>query len=332
MKSTTGKKKADKLKKSEQTGTQAAFENNHSPNSREQGVVVNLTGNDESATDLASVLEDERREELRRLSENILDDGKIEAPKRRMRKVAEPNGMVELSDDLMQSPLKMQYALLLALLLRSKGTAKFSAKDLETVDSDYNIVFARTLDGRSLEVTVVSSTSGILKSPEHGNAEAAWTQQGAADRLGAIGGYGPPPAPNLQPGPETLGSLDAEIDSLLTKEKSYAEQGLRLPSNLAIHLQNLQAQRLEAEVALGAAYLGPRKVPTKVQEIPVRAPAVEQPKDGSRPYQFPFETGNSPATAQPVDLTAMSRTLLLKDNQIAEEQAQAIERQQQQES
>lgn len=104
-----------------------------------------------------------------------LDQGAVRSPsepvvkerRRRNRAATPPPAIepIELAAEFVSDTPRMQYALLLALLLRMNGAAKFTREDMSHNDADYNIVFSRTLDGQHLEVTVVSSQSGIIRSP-----------------------------------------------------------------------------------------------------------------------------------------------------------------------
>lgn len=117
----------------------------------------------------------------------------METIPRRKRRASVETSAIDLDPKFVNDPTRMQYALLLALLLRNKdGSAKFSAKDFDLVDTDYNILFARTLDGKSLEVTVVSAQSGIIRSPKG-------EQQWPAESPNQYNFSPMPPAPQTTP-------------------------------------------------------------------------------------------------------------------------------------
>lgn len=82
-------------------------------------------------------------------------------PRRRSERPA-----IELDHEFSRSPEKMNYALLLALLLRAGGVVKLTQADLERAADEQNILFALSPDATYLEVSVVSTESGIIRSPE----------------------------------------------------------------------------------------------------------------------------------------------------------------------
>ena len=110
-------------------------------------------------------------------TDSLMKQLEITRPRKR-RPAAPPPEPVQLDPEFVNNPQRMQYALLLALLLRQKnGSATFAQRDLAHTDTDYNILFARTLDGRGLEVTVVSSESGIIRSPEKEREVEKWKRE-----------------------------------------------------------------------------------------------------------------------------------------------------------
>lgn len=76
---------------------------------------------------------------------------------------------VEIPAELLSDPQRMNFVLLLALLSACNGEATFTQEQLEVDESQYNIVFARTIDNKKIVVSIVSSQSGILSAPR-GNA------------------------------------------------------------------------------------------------------------------------------------------------------------------
>lgn len=72
---------------------------------------------------------------------------------------------VEVPPELIANPASMNYVLLLALLMQHDGVAELTSKQLEVDESQYNIVYSRTLDNKKVVVQIVSAQSGILKSP-----------------------------------------------------------------------------------------------------------------------------------------------------------------------
>lgn len=212
------------------------------------------------------------------------------AKPRRARSAADP---IQIDPTFVSNPARMQYALLLALLLRSRGTARFTAKDMMHVDTDYNVVFARSLDGQFLEVTVVSAESGIIRSPEAEmelwkrkalqDAEtAAYSQLPAAP---AVEHY-PSVAPN--PNPATMGMM-----------------GTNEPT----------AQQQQPVQPIFQTSPDQRTLPTGTLTRETQ----------SRVYQNPFEVGDSPQNAR-VDLSAYAAKLASQDQSIAAGQDAAIAR------
>jgi hypothetical protein len=200
---------------------------------------------------------------------------KARGPYKTLRKTPESQEPIELDPAFVNNPGRLQYAFLLALLFRCGGTAKFSKLDMDLNDTDYNILFARTLDGKMLEVTVVSSESGIIRS-----SEAPLWQAGQT------------------PTPEQYVPLPA----------GYPAQEL-------LDLHNRPAPSpapAQAEAQQGATVL----------PMPAPPPAEATPK----PYVFPFQSGNSPADAGPVDLDALTAQVMGKDRRIAQEEREAASR------
>lgn len=220
------------------------------------------------------------------LMKNIYFDGKADQAPRRARKPSQPTAPIELLPEFLNDPTRMQYALLLALLLRQNGTVKFTAKDLEPADTEYNILFARTLDGKALEVTVVSATSGILKSPENTKGDTQWPHAPGAVAGGLAYQYQPPPLP---PSMEDL-----------------------------MAMSNLKLQQMTG---------GNQETMQNVVTMTPQKPSPETPRDGSAPFQFPFEVGDRPSEAHPQDMSVMAQNLLQKDKLIAQQEAEAIARQ-----
>lgn len=72
---------------------------------------------------------------------------------------------IDIESTLLNDPQRMNYILLLALLSARNGEAAFNQEQLEVDESAYNIVFARSLDGKKLVVSIVSAQSGILSAP-----------------------------------------------------------------------------------------------------------------------------------------------------------------------
>lgn len=216
------------------------------------------------------------------------------ARSRRARKAAEP--VRDIDPRYLNNEDEMQYALLLALLLQRNGTVRLSAEDLALADTDYNIVFARTRDGRFLEVTAVSAQSGIIRSPEKRKEAQQWNAAAKAPE---------PPPPSYVPLPEMVTGRGEVLEM---------ETPRIFPTQQFVPRTNPPAETMQDQVRGGVAgAVLPRTDPAET-------------KDGSTPYRFPFEVGTAPSSAQKVDLSAASRRLLEKDQQIAIEQQTAAAR------
>jgi len=88
------------------------------------------------------------------------------APPRRARKPKAEEPEIHISEELMSNPDKLNFVLLAALLAKSKKPVLFSQDDLDIDDGAVNIVFAKTSDNKNVVVQLVSSESGIIKTPE----------------------------------------------------------------------------------------------------------------------------------------------------------------------
>jgi len=122
-------------------------------------------------------------DELRR----ALDASAARRPRGRGRRIEQDP--IELDPAYLQDPQKMNYALLLALLLREGGVVKLAQRDLERADDEHSILFALSLDGKQLEVSAINTESGIIRSPE-----AKW----ATSQIH----YAPPPRPGVADPPQ----------------------------------------------------------------------------------------------------------------------------------
>lgn len=223
-----------------------------------------------------------------------IDEGP-ELPKKKRRQ-AQPIAPLELDPEFVNNPQRMQYALLLALLLRARGTARFIQSDMSHQDTDYNILFARTLDGRALEVTVVSAESGIIRSPER-----------EKDRW--------------QP-------KDKDQDAAAERTSTYVPlPGASETENAAAIFSQLHNMGLTLDSTPSQATTAPQG--TVVQfpiDHPPATPNPATPADGSAPYHFPFQTGDRPETAGDLNLSALQARLVQRDLQLEAEEAAAIER------
>lgn len=224
------------------------------------------------------------------------EPGATPPAKRRTRRTKESAaGMpdVDIPADLLSNPDKMNYVLLLAILSKMDGRVEFTSAQLDVDDSAYSIVFAKSLDGKKVVVSVVSAQSGILKTP---------TGDQGTIPAGTQGGYRPPP---------TL----AEMEEFWAThpQRSVAEgQGESLPSR---------------EEMLKAARAEPTAQDKFLQQgAAAQAETQESPADDRVPNPFPFEVGDRPATARTVDLGAYAATQLHRSEQVAQEELSAAER------
>lgn len=181
---------------------------------------------------------------------------------------------------------KMNFALLLALLMREPGgRVLLKQRDLDAADDErLNILFALTLDGKALEVSLVSTQSGIIRSPEAN----AWAQ--ASDIQQQPAAAQPqqivlPPTYNSPPLPPA-------------DEAAAREQAQEI-------VRNWQQSEAGGEAA-------------RIVEMP-------NPQQGSRKAPemvFPFQVGSSPQDARQVNLSEL-QTELAKDRQIQQQEQQA---------
>ena len=255
----------------------------------------------------------------------------LEARPRKRRPAAFPPEPIQLDPDFVHNPQRMQYALLLALLLRQKnGSATFAQKDLAHTDTDYNILFARTLDGRGLEVTVVSSASGIIRSPEKEREVEKWkkeqeeieyqkTMMMAFHQL-------PPASPNSS-------------TNFTSANPSQGFPARGIGSNLGGGLQKATEGlpvQFPPGANPGAGFAIPAVSPQTTAQVIQFAPNRDQAEttDGSSAYHFPFQVGANPQEAEAasrMDLSQVQQQLmakdLVKDLELQAQELEAIERQ-----
>jgi hypothetical protein len=221
----------------------------------------------------------------------------------------------------------MQYSLLLALLLRQRnGSATFSQKDLAHTDTDYNILFARTLDGKSLEVTVVSSESGIIRSPAKEREAEKWRrEQEEIGMMTAAFQQLPPPS---TPSSTTFTGGPSGPQDLFSK---LHEIGWNPGGGPPRATDNSPVQYQPGANQSGFAIpQGPAPAQT-AEVIPMPNPGPATPTDGSTSYHFPFQVGSNPLEAKgPESLMNLDRVhqqLLAKDQEVLNEEREAIARQ-----
>lgn len=208
------------------------------------------------------------------------------APRRPSRRRADQEP-ITLDPDYLTDPAKMNYALLLALLLREKGEVALTAADLERTDDSFNILFALSLDGKQLVVSVVSTESGIIRSPE-----AKWAQNQT------LPPYAPPPLPGAVD-PQQLAGVDP-------RQFAAASQSF-LPHALPANDQRVVTM----------------PTPTPPGTTPPRAQTADAAAAGQAPgYVFPFDVGTAPATAGPTNLDSL-QVELQKDQRLAMEERAA---------
>lgn len=238
-----------------------------------------------------------------------------ETPARKRRRMPEKLPPIELDPSFVHRPERMQYALLLALLLRQHGTARFSAKDMEHVDTDYNILFARTLDGQHLEVTVVSAESGIIRSPEKQKQEEQWHTK-EEEKTSVYQPLTFHPSSDDNPAAVFYRLHGMGMDKTTgAAQVTPGEMTALTPERLA----GLQQQKAAQDLAASQQSHQPQVV-----QFPPSDP--RKPTDGSAPYAFPFQVGDRPETSEKLNLATMQAQLMQKDSQIAAEEQAAIER------
>jgi hypothetical protein len=204
-------------------------------------------------------------------------------PPRRRRNDPEP---IALDTAAIRNLPKMNFALLLALLMRERdGKVRLTQRDLDAADDErLNILFALTLDGKALEVSLVSTQSGIIRSPE----AHAWAQ--ASDIQPQPAGTQPqqiiPPAPtyNSPPPPPADEASARQQAQEIVRNWQQADGG--------------EAARI---VEMPNPQQGSRKAPEAI---------------------FPFQVGSSPQDAKQVNLSDL-QTELQKDRQIQEQEQRA---------
>jgi hypothetical protein len=211
---------------------------------------------------------------------------------------------MKLDDVYIQNIPKMNFALLLVMLMRENGKVTLTQEDMDLADDErHNICFALSLDGTALEVSVVSAQSGIIRSPE----ATAWAQPNqhqtfapqGADPLSHLANQGtqynpPPPAPEL------------------SEEEQRRLQALSI-------VESWQQQNLSP--AAGGDGGPPQPEPGTQPNRIVEMPAKQTPEK-----VFPFQVGTSPQDARQVNLSEMQSQMLRKDHEIAEQEAAAAER------
>jgi hypothetical protein len=247
------------------------------------------------------------------------------APRRR-RPAAFPPEPLQLDPEFVNNPQRMQYALLLALLLRQKnGSATFAQKDMAHTDTDYNILFARTLDGKGLEVTVVSSESGIIRSPAKEREAEQWRKvQEDLERKMMMTAFQPLPQPSM---PSLMSSMYRPGDANPVPQVTGSSPGGGLPRGTDGFPIQFQPG---ANPGSGFAIPPTQQQQTaEVIQLPNRSPAATT--DGSTAYHFPFQVGANPREAQgpstPMNLNQVHQQLLEKDLEIQTQELEAMARQ-----
>ena len=249
-------------------------------------------------------------------------------PPRRRRPAAPPPEPLQLDPEFVNNPQRMQYALLLALLLRQKsGSATFSQKDMAHQDTDYNILFARTLDGKGLEVTVVSSESGIIRSPAKEREAEKWRkEQEDRETQMMMTAFNPLPPSSM---PSLMSSIyrpDGAANSPYPVTGSSPGGGLGRVTD-ASPVQFQPGANPGGGFAIPPA-TGPQQT-AEVIQLPNRSPT--ETTDGSNAYHFPFQVGTNPQDAKgpaaPMTLNQVHQQLLDKDQEIQNQELEAMARQ-----
>ena len=224
--------------------------------------------------------------DIKVISEHAEDAAPLIVPRKRRRNEPEP---VDIDRSYLNNLPKMNFALLLSLLMREKdGRVTLRQRDLERADDEHHsILFALSLDSTELHVSVVSTESGIIRSPEANT----WVP------LDAVARHPTAPAnPYLPPPPAALEPLD---------ENAMREQAQTI-------VQQWQQR-------------GGEPPPGEQQRI-VEMPTPAQPAKAKSPEMlFPFEVGSSPQSARQVNLSQI-QTELSKDQRIAAEEHEAAVR------
>jgi hypothetical protein len=212
---------------------------------------------------------------------------------------------MKLDEMYIQNIPKMNFALLLVMLMRENGKVTLTQEDMDLADDErHNICFALSLDGTALEVSVVSAQSGIIRSPE-ATAWAQPNQQTQAPHPGA--NQFQPPSMQYQPPPPP---------PELSEEEARRLQAL----NIVEGWQRSQFPAAGADGGQPRPELESSQPPNRIVEMPAakQTPAMEK--------VFPFQVGTSPQDARQVNLSEMQNQLLRKDHEIAQEEAAAAER------
>lgn len=207
-------------------------------------------------------------------------------PRRRRRNEPEP---VDIDRAYLANLPKMNFALLLALLMRERtGQVTLKQRDLQRADDEqHSILFALSLDGTELKVSVVSTESGIIRSPE----ATLWAQTENAARLQPATTYQTPPPPPPEPTAEELRQQAAGI--VEDWQRALNNAGLPQPAD---------------------------QQPRSLVEMPNPA------KPKSPEMLFPFEVGTSPQTAHQVTNLSQIQTELAKDQKIEQQEQEAAAR------
>jgi len=287
--------------------------------------------------DQADVQQDDQPEMQQADQAALQQDGRVEKevptwfgrpsprPARRRRPAAAPPEPLQLDPEFVNNPTRMQYALLLALLLRQKnGSATFSQRDMGHTDTDYNILFARTLDGKSLEVTVVSSESGIIRSPEKEREAEKWRFQQTEMAMRELTYQQLPQGSTSSSTPSIVGLSTPRTEADFQSLRIGRNPGGGLPTEMAGFLQTPPG-------ANPGSGFGIPPLPGKTAEV-IQLPRPNPTEaEGTTSYHFPFQVGDNPQTAvgpnPPMDLDRMAQQLLQKDQELAQQEQEAVTRQ-----
>lgn len=158
-------------------------------------------------------------------SEGATRDEVMFAPHgKRIRTPKKDEPEVEIDHELLDHPAKMNYILLLALLNKNKGHIEFRQEDIEINDEDYNVVFAKSLDGKRIVVSIVSVQSGILKTPH--KEQQTWEPQSNQHKVLPFKSM--PADEELQP-KTAADMMTAATTGQSPQEKFLTENGPKMP-------------------------------------------------------------------------------------------------------
>jgi hypothetical protein len=216
----------------------------------------------------------------------------MRAPRRRRHEI-EP---ITLDTAFIRNLPKVNFALLLALLMREKGRVQLTQRELDAADDErLNVMFALSLDGKALEVSLVSTQSGIIRSPEAN----LWAQPGENLQ-------------QLQPGAIQSQTILSPPPYSSPPLPPVADESARREQAAAI-VRDWQQQHPDGS--------GPEA--GRIVEMP----NPQQPQQARKAPEmvFPFQVGANPQDAKSVSLSEI-QTDLQRDRQIQQQEQIAAAR------